>query len=116
MRTRSVLVIVLTVIAAWTGPNVDAQDKAAYQQRNIARYIDTFALLDFDRKGEVTREEAGGNVEFTATFNDIDINRDGIVTRAELDYFLAQRFAYAPNGADAGRTAIPSRSTRHAPP
>ena len=49
MRARSVFVIVLTVVAAWTAPNVDAQDKAAYQQRSIARYLDTFALLDTGR-------------------------------------------------------------------
>ena len=89
MRARSVFVIVLTVVAAWTAPNVDAQDKAAYQQRSIARYLDTFALLDTGRNGEVTRDEAQGNVEFTA---------------------------YAPNSGDAGRTAISPPSTRHAPP
>jgi len=96
MRAGSVVVIVLILIAASTGTNVDAQDKAAYQQQSIARYLETFALLDFDRNGEVSHDEAQGNVEFTATFNDIDINRDGVVTRAELDRFLAERFAYAP--------------------
>ncbi len=94
MRAGSVVGIVLILIAASTGTNVYAQDKAAYQQQSIARFLETFASLDYDRNGEVSREEAQGNVEFTATFDDIDINRDGVITRAELDRFLALQFAY----------------------
>jgi len=96
MRTVSLSLIVLALAVALAAPDVHAQDKSAYQQRSIARYLETFASLDVDRNGELSREETQGNLEFTAVFNDIDTNRDGTVTRAELDYFLAQRFAYAP--------------------
>jgi hypothetical protein len=70
-------------------------DKAAFDQASIARYRDMFAAQDFNRSGQVTREEVHGNVEFTAVFDDIDIDRDGIVTRAELDRYLATKFGAA---------------------
>ena len=70
-------------------------DKAAYDQASITRYREMFSAQDFDRSGQVTREQARGNVEFTAIFDDIDINRDGIVTGAELDRYLAIRFGAA---------------------
>ena len=43
----------------------------------------------------VTREAVQGNIDFTATFDDMDIDRDGIVTRAELDRYLASRYGAA---------------------
>jgi hypothetical protein len=48
-----------------------------------------------DQDEKMTRVEADGNVEFTATFDDIDINRDGSVTRSELERFLTHRFGSA---------------------
>ncbi len=82
----------LTLIAALTGAAVQAQDKAAYERRSVERLVETFTRLDTDHKGILSRKEVEGNVEFTAIFNDIDINRDGFVTKAELDRFLMQRF------------------------
>jgi Ca2+-binding EF-hand superfamily protein len=73
-----------------------ASDKAAYDQSSIARYREMFAAQDFDRSGKVTREEVQGNVDFTAVFDDIDIDRDGVLTRAELDRYLALQFGAAP--------------------
>ena len=69
-----------------------SSDKAAYDQSSIARYHEMFAAQDYDGSGEVTREEVQGNIDFTATFDDIDIDRDGVVTRAELDRYLAAQF------------------------
>jgi hypothetical protein len=95
MRTIPAVIMLAALILASTGTQVGAQDRAAYDQRSIARYMEMFTFYDVDRKGEVSRQQVASNVEFTAVFDDIDINRDGIVTKAELDRFLAQRFGTA---------------------
>ena len=92
MRRISKLMIVATQLAALTGENAIADDKAEYERRSIENYVQLFAWLDRDQDGAVSRSEAQGNVHFTAVFDDIDINRDGSVTKEELDRFLALRF------------------------
>jgi Ca2+-binding EF-hand superfamily protein len=94
MRSIPVAVAV-SLAAALIGTQATAQDKAAYEQRNIARYVDLFAWLDSDHDGAVSRLEASGDIDFTIVFDDMDINRDGIVTKAELDRFLTLRYAVA---------------------
>ncbi len=74
------------------GGNAFAQDQAAYEQRSIARFEQQFASLDRGHKGKVSRTEADGSIDFIAAFDDIDINRDDVVTKAELDRFLALRY------------------------
>jgi len=82
----------LTALTPLTATAQDGmQEKQAYEQRAKARYVELFAWLDRDKDDDVSRSEADGNVEFTAAFDDIDINRDGVVTRAELDRFLQQK-------------------------
>ena len=91
-----------TLLAAFAllvaGAGAQAQDKAAYDRRSVARYLELFQALDIDRDGAVTRLEAHGDVNFTPRFNDMDINRDGIVTRAELDRFLEREHGMRPGG------------------
>jgi len=87
----------MTVALALPGGNAFAQDKAAYDQRSIARFEQQFASLDHDRSDQVLRSEADGNVDFTAAFDDMDINRDGVVTKAELDRFLALHYGAGRN-------------------
>ena len=50
-----------------------------------------FASLDYDRNAGVSRAEAHGNVDLTAAFDDMDIDRNGVVTKAALDRFLTLR-------------------------
>jgi hypothetical protein len=97
MRYPTILAAFLSaVVFAPAGAQDPASgDKAAYNQASITRYRAMFAAQDFDRSGDVTREEAQGNIDFTAAFDDIDIDRDGIVTRAELDRYLAAQFGSA---------------------
>ena len=68
-----------------------AQDKAAYEQRSVARFDQQFASLDCDRNAEVSRAEAHGNVDLTA----VDIDRNGVVTKAAVDHFLTLRWGAA---------------------
>jgi Ca2+-binding EF-hand superfamily protein len=76
-------------IALMLAAGASAQDKATYDQRNIARYVELFQTLDRDRDGTVTWSESQGDLVFTPRFNDIDVDRDGVVTRRELNRYLA---------------------------
>jgi len=89
------LVLIVGAAGAQTQDPV-VPERAEYQRSSITRYFEMFKAQDFNRSERVTWQEVQGNVEFMAVFDDIDINRDGIVTKAELDQYLALRFGYAP--------------------
>ena len=94
---RSISLALLAALALLVaGAGAQAQDKAAYDRRSAARYLELFQSLDIDRDGTVTRLEAQGDVNFIPRFNDMDIDRDGIVTRAELDRFLEREHGIRP--------------------
>src|SRR5688572_13897667 len=71
---RLLAAVVLLISCA----SADAQDRAEYNRRGVARYLELFQSLDRDGDGAVTRSEAHGDLNFTPSFNDMDINRDGI--------------------------------------
>jgi hypothetical protein len=98
MRTFSMMIVVAWLVSAFVGVDASAQSKAAYEQRAAARYVELFEWLDSGHKGAVTRAEAGGSIDFITAFDDIDINRDGTVTKAELERFLALRYSAAERG------------------
>ena len=98
MRTFSILIVVAWLVSAFAGVDASAQSKEAYEQRAAARYVELFEWLDSGHKGAVSRAEAGGSIDFIAAFDDMDINRDGTVTKAELDRFLTLRYGAAERG------------------
>ena len=87
MRTIVMLVAALAAGAAL------AQAPDAYIQRVVDNYRAAFAR--YERNGVVTREAVRADLVFGPVFDDIDINRDGVITRAELDRFLANMPASA---------------------
>lgn len=72
--------------------SASAADKADYDRRNAERYRALFAYLDRDANRMVTLAEAEGDLDFGVIFNDMDIDRDGSVTAAELARYIDQRF------------------------
>jgi hypothetical protein len=70
-----------------------AQAPAEYLKRVADNYRAAFAA--YERDGVVTRDRVSGDLFFEPRFDDIDINRDGVITRAELERFLASLPAYA---------------------
>ena len=70
-----------------------AQAPAEYLKRVADNYRAAFAA--YERDGVVTRDRVRGDLFLEPRFDDIDINRDGVITRAELERFIASLPAYA---------------------
>jgi hypothetical protein len=69
-----------------------ADDKADYDKRAVARYTQLFTALDRNADQVVTLDEARGDLNFVPAFDDMDINRDGAVTKQELERYLERAF------------------------
>jgi hypothetical protein len=84
---------IIAIAAALAAGTAFAQAPAEYLKRVADNYRAAFAV--YERNGVVTRAQVRGDLFLEPRFDDIDINRDGVITRAELDRFLASLPAYA---------------------
>ena len=72
-----------------------ADDRSDYYQRSAADDVRLFVSLDRDADGRVTLLEAQGDVNFLPRFDDMEVDMDGVVTRAELERYIGQRHGVA---------------------
>ena len=85
--------VLLAVCAIGAG----ASDKSDYERRAAARDLALFHSLDRNADGTVTRLEAQLSINFLGRFDDMDIDRDDVVTTAELQRYLKQKYGVHPN-------------------
>jgi hypothetical protein len=83
----------IVIAAAFAAGTAFAQAPADYVKRVADSYRAAFAV--YERNGVVTRAQVSGDLFLGPRFDDIDINRDEVITRAELERFLANLPAYA---------------------
>ena len=69
-----------------------ADERAECYQRNANADLARFRALDVNHDNAITREETRGDVDFTPRFDDIDVNRDGVVTLAELLSYVERQY------------------------
>jgi hypothetical protein len=74
----------------------DADARSDYYQRAAARDMASFHALDINHDNAVTRAQVEGDNDFAPRFNDMDINRDGIVTLEELQRYIQQQYGVQP--------------------
>jgi hypothetical protein len=81
------------LVTAYLSTHADARNREDYNRMAADRYTELFQWADRDRSDTVSRAEANGSVDLVASFNDIDIDRDGHVTRTELERYVFSRFS-----------------------
>ena len=72
--------------------SASADHRDDYNRRAAARDLSLFHSLDRNGDGAVSRLEAQGDINFLPRFNDMEVDMDGIVTTAELNRYLEQRY------------------------
>ena len=88
---KQVLGCIALVVAGFNA-NVVAADRQEYNKRSAERYISISRMNDADADNVVSRHEARTTIELAARFDDIDINRDGDITWAELTRYIDANF------------------------
>jgi Ca2+-binding EF-hand superfamily protein len=69
-----------------------AEEREAYNRRRAEADAAAFKALDRNGDGRLTREEVQGDLDLGPRFNDIDINRDGVITPEELRRYIEQTY------------------------
>jgi plasmid stability protein len=83
----------LTLALACSGQAVADDDlRSAYYQRAADHDRALFESLDVDRNGVLSRDETQGDLDLGPRFNDIDVNRDNLITADELRRYVEQRY------------------------
>jgi hypothetical protein len=78
---------IIAMALALAASTAFAQAPADYLKRVADSYRAAFNA--HERNGVVTRAAVHGDLFFEPRFDDIDINRDGVITREELERYLA---------------------------
>lgn len=73
-----------------------AGERADYNRRAAAADMASFRALDLNGDERLAREEARGDLNFGPRFDDIDVNRDGIVTPEEMRRYIEQTYGAMP--------------------
>ena len=81
--------MVIAAAALAAGIAFAQQPPADYLKRVADAYRAAFTAADRGDKGYITRDEIQGNLFLLPVFDSVDVNRDGRVTKEELDRFLA---------------------------
>jgi hypothetical protein len=90
MRQCAHYALALALSALSTAALADA--RSDYYQRAATTDMASFHALDTDHDNRLTHTEIQGDNDFGPRFDDMDINRDGIVTPDELQRYIAQHY------------------------
>ena len=71
-------------------------DEAGYNQRAAQADIAVFRELDRAGNGLLAKADARGDMRLGARFDDIDTNRDEIVTLQELQAYIEKTYGVIP--------------------
>ena len=76
-------------------------DEVSYNQRAAQTDLSVFHELDRAGNGYLTREHTGGDMRLGPRFDDVDTNRDEIVTPQEMRIYVEKSYGVLP-AADRG--------------
>lgn len=92
MKIRAWIAVLIGVTACGAA----ADDRQAYNQRRAEADMASFKRLDLNGDGLLSRDEARGDLDLGPRFNDIDINRDGVITPQEMRRYIEQTYGIRP--------------------
>lgn len=87
---------IVAVLLAVSSVSAAADDRAEYNRRAAAADFATFRALDGNGDGLLTRDESRGDLNLGPRFDDIDINRDGVITPEEMRRYIERSYGAAP--------------------
>lgn len=77
-------------------------DRETYNRRAAQTDMSLFRALNRSSNDFLTREDTAGDLRLGPRFDDIDINRDGIVTPQEMRIYIDQTHGALPASAPEG--------------
>jgi hypothetical protein len=96
MRLNSVARVAVLLFLSVAASAIWADDRAGYNARAADRLERLFQTLDRNGDAALTLEESKGDLDLGPRFDDIDVNRNGIMTREELAVYLQRRYGSRP--------------------
>ena len=89
MRIATLAAVLLAVhcMPAWA-----QDDQAAYNERAARTDMAQYRELDRAGKGLLAREDTRSDLNLGPRFDDIDTNRDGIVTQQEMRTYIERKY------------------------
>jgi hypothetical protein len=88
--------------------NVGANDdQARYNQRAAQTDLSLFRELDRVGNGFLNKEDVRGDLDLGPRFDDIDTNRDGIVTPREMQVYIEKMYGVLPASGSETTTTKP---------
>ena len=91
MRKHLAFAIALALASVFAA----ASDEEEYNRRAAERSMAMFHEHDYNKDGSVSRDEVGGTIDLQAQFVDIDTDRDGRITLAEMQRYVKARYQMA---------------------
>jgi hypothetical protein len=81
----------VTCVYAWAN-----DDEARYNQRAAQTDMSLFREMDRAGKGLLTKDDARGDMHLGTRFDDIDTNRDEVVTLQEMRTYIEKTYGVLP--------------------
>ena len=106
MKARILLVAALAAVIS----AAIADDRETYNRRAAETDLAAFRTLDLNRDGVLALDEVLHDLNFAPRFHDMDIDRDGFVTMAELRRYLDQSYGVVVT--QTGQLVIPLSPAR----
>lgn len=91
MKFRAAIALLALFSGMATGM-ATADDRTDYNRRAAEADQAAYRQLDADGDGRLTHEEVRGDVNFRPRFDNVDTNRDGIITPDEMRRYLEQTY------------------------
>ena len=87
----AVALLSVACVSAWAN-----DDEARYNQRAAQTDISLFREMDRAGNGFLTRDSVRGDMRLGTRFDDIDTNRDEVVTLQEMRAYIEKRYGVHP--------------------